>query len=734
MISRRNFIKVSGLAGGGLMMSLSIPVIGETGIINSIKDSFTLNKFLTIEKNGNLIFHLTKHEMGQGTGTGIPMIFADELGADWSKVIIKNADYDQKFGWEEMGTTGGSGSIERIWDSIRKAGAMVRELLKQAAANHWGVEKDILIVKNSYVINPISNKKLEFGKLAEAASVLTVPENVLLKDIKDYVYIGKSIKNRITKEIIVGKGGFGIDMDLPEMVYATIKRCPVYKGKLKNYDDKEARNIDGVLEVFPIVFPKPIDTTQYVPEGVVVVANSTWNAFKGCKQLKVEWDYGENAGKSMTGFENEMTSAKDTGRLIVDIGAIESEFKNPENEILEAEYNNPHQAHALMEPLNATAHYKADSCEIWVGTQDGGIVNTEVAKVIQLPTDKVIVHVLNSGGSFGRRYHVDSSMEAAFISKKVNKPVKLTWTREDEIMFDHFHPYQRNYFKAVITPGKEALAFENKAVKSLEYVPGWADKWDQPYYFPNIRTYFQYVPNILPQGPWRSVGEHSSCLGKECFIDELAHKVLKDPVDYRIELLSKEVDMGDPSNFPDWVKQYILPDQKIVKDRLLKVMEYIKINGLWDKDMPEGRGKGFAIENFGQTVCAQIAEVNMEDPDHGFRVDKITAIVHCGMVINPHFGRGQIEGSIIWALSALKYGGLEVENGVVMRDNFHNNKVIRMDESPEIEVIFIDSSDKPSGLGEPGTPPLAPAVLNAIFNASGKRIRKLPVTRDDIKI
>jgi len=311
--------------------------------------------------------------------------------------------------------------------------------------------------------------------------------------------------------------------------------------------------------------------------------------------------------------------------------------------------------------------------------------------------------------------------------------VKLTWTREDEIMYDHFHPYQRNYFKAAITPEKDVSAIENKAVKSIEYVPGWADKWDQTYYFTNIRTHFKYIPSILPQGPWRSVGEHSSCLGKECFIDELAHKVLKDPLDYRIELLSREVDMGDPSTFPDWVKQYVLPDQKIVKDRLLKVLEYVKINGLWDKEMPEGKGKGFAIENFGKTVCAQIAEVSMEDPDYGFRVDKITAIVHCGMVINPHFGRGQIEGSIIWALSALKYGGLEVENGVVMRDNFHNNKVVRMDDSPEIDVIFIDSNDNPSGLGEPGTPPLAPAVLNAIFNASGKRIRKIPVTREDIE-
>ncbi|WP_396590731.1 molybdopterin cofactor-binding domain-containing protein [Allomuricauda sp. R78024] len=735
-ISRRNFLKVSGKAGGGLIISFGLPTYGNLDVINLNGEEVEFNKFISIDSTGEITIMLTKHEMGQGTGTSIPTIIADELDADWAKIKIKQVDYNPKYTWHEMGTTGGSGSISRAWDSIRTAGATTKELLKQAAANKWDVDPIVLEVKNSYITNLVTDEKFEFGELAEVASKLPIPDEVVLKKPGVYSYIGKPIKNRITKSVISGSAKYGIDMDVPGMVYASIEKCPIYQGKLKTYDDTEAKKIDGVLDIFPIVFSDKIKNELnpvlgYVNEGVVVVATSTWIAFKARKSLKVEWEGGENGVRSIASLNNDMGAVKDSPDIMtMDVGNIDEGFENGSNEILEMEYDNPYQAHALMEPLNATADFRGDSCEIWVGTQDSEQTIGEVAKALEILPEKVIVHVLNSGGSFGRRYHADTSIEAAFISKNINKPVKITWTREDEVRNDHFQPYLKNYLRAAITPEKSVTGIENNAVCTVEYVT-WSEKWEHYYAFPNIRCYRSMVSTLLHEGAWRSVGEHSAALSKECFVDELAHKLSKDPLDYRMELLSHEVDWGDPKDMPDWVIDFMLPRKKIIRQRQIDILDYIKTNGLWPQETPNGKGKGFAIANFGNTICAEIAEVTM-DEELGFKVDKVTAIVHCGMVINPHFGKGQIEGSIIWALSAVKYGGMEVENGVVQRSNFHNNKVLRMDELPEIEVIFIKSDERPSGLGEPGTPPLAPAVLNAIFNASGKRIRKIPVTKYDL--
>lgn len=736
MTSRRDFIKVGSLAGGGLLVSLVVPAYANTTSNNVNNQEIKMNKFLSIDTDGKITVMLTKHEMGQGTGTSIPTILTDELGADWSKVQIKKSDYHPQYTWQEMGTTGGSGSIERTWDTIREAGATAREMLKQAAATLWGVDSMALKAENSFVTNIGTNEKLGFGELAETASQLLVPEEVTLKRPKDYVYIGRPIKNRITKKVVSGKAKFGIDMDIPGMVYASIEKCPVFQGKLINFDATEAKKVVGVLDVFPLVLSEEEKSKihpkrGYVDEGVVIVADSTWTSFKARKLLKIQWDYGQHGTRSIVSLEREMAQARKTAPITFEIGNMEQVFEDEENEIIEAEYNNPHQAHALMEPINATADYQGNHCEIWVGVQDPSVVNAEVAHITSLPSDAVSVHILNSGGSFGRRYHVDSSIEAAFISKEMRLPVKVTWSREDEMMHDHFHPCLRNYLKAAISPDGNVMGLENTAISTTGY-SAWSNKWDHYYAIPNMRCYLSKVPTLVAEGAWRSTGEHSANLAKECFIDELASKLKKDVVDFRLELLSREVDWGDPRSFPDWVKNYFLPRKKIIRQRHIEVMRFVKENGLWDKQMPKGKGKGFAISNFGDTVCAEIAEVTLDESESGFRVDKVTAVVHCGMVVNPHFGKGQIEGAIIWALTALKYGGLEAENGIVQKTNFHNCKVLRMDESPEIEVVFIESDERPTGLGEPGTPPLAPAVLNAIFDLSGKRIRKIPVTKQDI--
>ncbi len=720
--SRRNFLKVSALAGGGFAMAISLPA--TSGLLNNIEaSSYELGAFLNIDAEGTITFILTKHEMGQGSGTGLPMILADEMGADWSKLTLKRSDYDPKFSGREMGTTGGSSTITKMWDVLREAGATAREMLKQAAANQWSTDVSSLIAENGFVINS-SGDRLSFGELAEAASKLSVPSDVKLKEPSEFKYIGKPVKNLITEEVVVGKANYGINTEVEGMVYAAIERCPVYKGKLVSYDDTEARKVNGILDIIAIPAIEPLMEGVHVQEGVAVIATSTWSAFKAKKLLRIQWDKGENAGESIQTLQDRMTNAK--YELHYEKGDFEKTAGEPDHELVEATYDNPYEAHALMEPINATAYYKGDSCEVWVGTQSGERVSKEVAKISGLPEDKVTVHVLNSGGSFGRRFYSDSSIEAAYLSMQLQKPVKLTWSREDEISHDYFHPYQRSTHKAIIGPDKKLLGWQTSIARAEAYFTG-VDPWEIPYHFEHIKTEAVYAGSIVHVGAWRSVGPHSTALGKECFIDELAVKLNKDPLELRLELLEGEIIKEGNDDFAE----RIMTHRKVVQDRYKAVLNTIKDKGLWKPAAP-GRGIGIAIENFSRTVCAHIVELSIDNSYNGFKVHKVTSVVHCGTVVNPHLGRGQIEGSVVWALSAVKYGGIEVKDGVVQRDNFHDNLLLRIDETPELEVHFVESTEPPSGLGEPGTPPLAPAVLNALHNATGKRIRKIPVVRADI--
>jgi isoquinoline 1-oxidoreductase beta subunit len=721
--TRRNFLKVSALAGGGFAMAIAMPA--SSGIMNtaSAASSFDLGAYLNIDTAGNITFLLTKHEMGQGSGTGLPMILADELGADWSKLTLKRSDYTPKFSGREMGTTGGSSTIMKMWDVLRQAGATTREMFKATAAKRWGVSPEGLQVENGFVVNA-NGEKLGFGELAEEASQQEIPTDVKLKAPSEFKYIGQPVKNLITDEVVSGKANYGINTEVEGMVYAAIERCPVYKGKLVSFDDTEARKVTGVIDVIPVPTIEPVEAGQHVQEGVAVIATSTWSAFKAKKLLRIEWDNGENGNESIDSLLGRMESPEYTESYKK--GEFDKLSTTEGYELVEAEYDNPYQAHALMEPINATAHFKGDSCEVWVGTQSGERVAAEVQKITGLSKEKITVHVLNSGGSFGRRYYSDSSMEVAYLTKVLNKPVKLTWSREDEIAHDYFHPYQRSTHKAIISPDKKVVGWYAGLVRTEEYFTG-ANAWEIPYQFDHISTETNYAGSIVHVGAWRSVGEHSSSLGKECFIDELAIKLNKDPLELRLELLEGEIVPEGTDDFALRIAAY----RKSVGDRYKAVLNTIKKKGLW-KPAPAGKGIGLAIENFSRTVCAHIVEVSLDNSYNGFRVDKVTSVVHCGTVVNPHFGRGQIEGSIIWALSAAKYGGVEVKDGRVQRDNFHDNLLLRIDETPELDVHFIESDEPPSGLGEPGTPPLAPALLNALFNATGKRIRKIPVVKADL--
>ncbi|WP_422359700.1 molybdopterin cofactor-binding domain-containing protein [Reichenbachiella sp.] len=734
--SRREFLKVSSLAGGGFMLALSVPGMAKLAQSGGEADFTELNHFLSIDLDGNVIFQLTAHEMGQGSGTGLPMILAEELGADWSKVKVNRAGYDKKYIGVIRETTGGSGTIQDHWDLMRRMGATAREMLKSAAANQWEVSVDQLEVEEGWVIEKGTSRKISFGELAETASKLEAPEEVEFKKPADFKIVGQSVRNLITESVVAGDANYGINVDLPNMVYASIEKCPVYKGKLKSFDDTEALKVNGVTQVLAMPALEPAEDMNHIQEGVVVIANSTWAAFKGRKALKIEWNLGENASNDNKKIEEGFAKAGEQfGKPVYTQGNYEKLKVEDGYREIEATYINPHQAHALMEPMNATAHYDGDKCQIWVGAQNASSVVLNVAKAVGIPDDKIEVHTQNSGGSFGRRYYPDTSIEAAYISKQIEQPVKLTWTREDGIQHDYFHPFQESRFSAKLKEG-EFSGMQVKLIKSVDYGSG-DHLWEHPYPVDHLDTYLNAVDGLVHQGAWRSVQVHSSSMGKECFIDEVAIELGKDPVAMRKELLAKEIEtvkFNRPTRegqkpFDEVVKEF----RTTLRKNYTSVLNYVEQNQLWEKAKSTGVGRGFAMEDFfADTVCAHIVEVEKGNSDLGIRIKKITSVLDCGIVVNPHFGRGQVEGSIIWALSALKYGGIDIKNGVVQQRNFHNNKLLRIDEVPEIEVHFVPSEEPPTGLGEPATPPLAPAVLNAIFDATGRRIRKLPATREDI--
>ncbi|GAB4247370.1 MAG: xanthine dehydrogenase family protein molybdopterin-binding subunit [Ekhidna sp.] len=722
-ISRRNFLKVSSLAGGGLLLTFGLPVkaFQDEEVAEAAS---ALNSYLSIDTDGNIIFTLTKHEMGQGSGTGLPMILADELGADWSKLSLVRSDYDTKFSEREMGTTGGSGTIYKMWGVLRNAGATARELLRKAAANRWNVALEHVEIDNSYAINKLTGDQLEFGALAQEASGLTPPEEVELKKNEDFKYIGQPVRNLITDQVAVGKANYGINFYMEGMVYASIEKCPVYKGKLISYDDTETRKVKGVIDVIPFPSLEPINPEHHVQEGVAVIATSTWAAFQGRKKLKINWDEGEHARASVAGLSAQMDKEEKPKEARYSQGNLKALESDEEVEWVEYTYDNPYQAHALMEPINGSAYFDGDKLEVWVGTQSGERMSLEAEIISNLPTDKITIHVQNSGGSFGRRFYADSTMEAVYLAMKLKKPVKVTWTREDEITHDYFHPFQRTVHKAAIK-NNEVVGWETNMLRTEFYFNG-VELWEIPYDFTHIETYSKSIPSIIHVGAWRSVGEHSSALGREAFLDELAEKVGMNPLSFRLKLLEKPVENLTGN---DRIYAY----RKLIRDRFRLVLNEIDAKGWMKAPKAAGEGRGLAIGSFSRTVVAHVVDVKLDDTArNGFRVTKVRSMVMCGTLVNPHFGRGQIEGSVIWALSAVYNGGVEVENGRVNRSNFHDNILLRIDETPEMEIHFIPSDEPPTGLGEPATPPLAPAVVNALYDATGVRIRKIPVLKNDL--
>lgn len=720
-IDRRSFLKVSLAAGGALVFGVGLPTFGKTeerfGLAAEPSSAdFRPNAFIRIAPDGKVTISVGQSEMGQGVLTSLPMIVADELEVDWANVAFESAPADKAFTNPMLGSqvTGGSSSVKAFFDPLRKSAASVREMLVAAAAAAWGVEPASCKAESGQVIHAATNRKAAYGELLAAAAKLTPPASPKLKDPKDFKYIGKSIKRLDTPEKINGTGVFGIDVKLPEMLTATVFRSPVIGGKVKSVDDTAAKAVKGVRKIVPLGY------------GVGVIADNYWAARKGRNALKVEWDDGPMAGVSSEDIYRSYAEAadKDKGLEAKKVGDVAG-AKAKAAKTLEAVYWAPYLAHATMEPMNFTADVRPDGCDLWGGVQGQLIIQGVVAKTLGIAPEKVNVHTTLLGGGFGRRIGLDYVLDAVMLSKAAGKPVKVIWTREDDTQNDAYRPATYNKISAGIDAGGKPVFWHHRIVNASIMAPlapvlfGFQFRDDQlddssfegahnlPYALPDYQVDWIRKDTGVPVGFWRSVGSSHTAFTTECFLDELASAAGKDPLEYRLSLLEKD-------------------------SRHAGVLKLAAEKAGWSAKPAEGVFRGIAVaESFGSYV-AQVAEVSVS-PAGKVSVKRVVCAVDCGQVVNPDTVRAQMEGGIVYGLTAALYGEITVKAGRIEQKNFTDYKMLRMNEMPDVEVYILPSNEKHGGVGEPGTPPIAPAVCNAIFAATGKRVRSLPIRAEDLK-
>jgi isoquinoline 1-oxidoreductase beta subunit len=671
-----------------------------------VENSFEPNVWIKISPDNKVLITLAKSEMGQHISTSIPMIVAEELNADWSLVNVVQADtHPDKYGSQ---STGGSGSIRRSYMRLRKAGATARDLLIQAASLKWEVPASECKAYMSEVIHSKSKRSLKFGDLISLAGKLDAPIDPILKDEKDFTLIGKSLPGLDTVSRVNGSAKFGLDIRLPNMLYATVLKCQTFGGSLKSFNAKKANKINGVKYVFE------------VEGGIAVVATNTWSAIKGQRALDVEWDHGDFYSWDSKKIKNMMeTKSQDKAVIAKEVGNT----KNLKNNIsIESNYEVPFTSHATMETMNCVAHVNKTSAELWVPTQSPQRIQSSIAEKLNFDIEKVKVNVTLMGGGFGRRLWSDFIPDAVEISKKIKKPVKLLWTREDDMKHDFYRPASLHKLKGSLSDKNELISWEHHIVspsisgqRSPErFKNGQLDRSavnganNLPYDVPNILVDYVMSNTEVPVGWWRSVYNSQNAFANEVFIDELAYKAGVDALEFRMTMLN---------NSP----------------RHKAVLRLAAEKAGWGKPLAKGQGMGLAVhESFG-SWSAQVATVTVSKAGE-LSVDKIVASIDCGTVINPDGVKAQMEGSIVYGLTSTLKGEITIEKGAVAQSNFHDFELLRIDEMPKVEIHIVPSIEPPSGAGEPGLPPVAPAVANAIFNANGKRVRKLPIKSKDLKV
>ncbi|HEX5430996.1 MAG TPA: xanthine dehydrogenase family protein molybdopterin-binding subunit [Bryobacteraceae bacterium] len=694
--SRRGFLKAGAASAGGLMVGFYLPE--NSKLAADTAASAKLNAFVRIGTDDSVTFYIHKSEMGQGTVTSLSMLLAEELECDWKKIRTEFPGVDPAYG-PLMGAFG-SMSIRSSWTPLRKAGATAREMLLQAAAQQWGVDKSQCRAENGSVVNSATNARASYGSLAEAAAKLPAPTMVALKDPKQFQIIGKRVKRLDTPAKVTGRAKFGIDMRLPGMLHAVLARCPVFGGKVASFDDSKAKAVPGVKKIVQI------------SNGVAVLADNTWNAMQGRKALRIQWDEGALANSSSATIRKLFADlAEKPGAVARKAGDADAALAGGAKKI-EAVYEAPYLSHAPMEPMNCVADVRADGCDVYVGTQIQSAARQTAAKITGLPAEKVQIHTEFLGGGFGRRGGADFIAEAVETSKAASVPVKLTWSREDDMQHDTYRPASYSKFAGALDAnGWPTAWFTRVSCPSFAGLQNGVDRAavegiaDIRYEIPNIRVEYHPPDAGIPVSYWRSVGYSQNTFFTECFIDELAAAGGKDPVEFRRKLLAKT-------------------------PRLLGVLNLAAEKAGWGKPLAKGHAQGVAVVNNIGSFNAQVSEVSIEKGK--LRVHRVVCAIDCGQTVNPAIIEQQVQSGIVYGLSAVLKGEITIERGRVKQQNFNTYDVLRIDEMPVVEVYIVPSTKAPGGIGEATTPSTAPAVVNALFALTGKRVRKLPIRPADL--
>jgi isoquinoline 1-oxidoreductase beta subunit len=732
-VSRREFLKLCPSASAGLVLGFSLLTDSSVRRASAAQaEPFAPNAFLSIGADGKITIWSPKSEMGQGVRTALPMILAEELDADWAAVAVEQADLDAKYGDQ---ITGGSFSVRGAWEPLRKAGAAARAMLVAAASAKWNVEASTCRTEAGAVIHT-SGRRLNYSELVSAASRLPVPNDVVLKDPKDFRILGKATPRKDTPAKVDGSAVYGLDVQMPGMLYATITHCPVFGGEIRSFDAAKAKAVKGVRDVIAITRtemlhqfsfePSGKGHSNYTRSGVAVVADSTWAAIQGRKALAVTWDEGSNAGISTAALREGLAKLADGPATVISNDGDAAKTMDQAAKRVTAEYEVPFLAHATMEPVNCTALATDKGCEIWAPTQIPNAAAVSIAKALNIPRDSVKVHVTFLGGGFGRRLMQDYAVEAALVSKAMRAPVKLVWTREEDIQQDYYRPASLHRLQAGLDEHGQPVAWIHRAVSPSISIflegtgiePRAASEVNGPDFpagfIPNFRLEFSAAPSPVALGYWRSVENSGNIFVVQSFLDEVAAASGKDPVEFRLKML------GEPRRIGQFDT-----------GRLKRVIELAASKADWGKPMPQRSGRGIAAFFGYASYVAQIAEVAVAT-DGNVKVNRVVCAIDCGIAVNPDTVRAQMEGGIVFGLTAALKGEITLDRGRVQQSNFNNYRMLRLSEMPKVEVHVVASSEAVGGTGEPGVPPIAPAVTNAIFAATGKRVRRLPIRPQDL--
>lgn len=731
-VDRRSFLILSALAGGGLVLGFYLKSTGSLSAAEILKgpapsDSFVPNAFIRIAPNGVVTLISKQPEIGQGIKTSLPMVIAEQLEVNWRDVVIQQGDLNPIYGSQGAG---GSTSTPTNYEPFHKLGATARTMLVEAAAQTWQVPADECHAEACAVHHRSSSRKLGYGELAAKASTLPVPDEktVRLKDPKDYKLLGTRISGVDNPKIVTGQPLFGIDTKLPGMLYAVYEKCPAFGGKAVSANLEAIKALPGVKDAF--IIEGTSNLTGLMP-GVAIVGNSTWSVFSARRQLKVVWDegtVGDTSWDKFVALAREL-SGKPGAHVLRKDGDVDAAFAAAAK-VVTAEYIYPFISHTNLEPQNCTAHFQDGAFEIWAPSQNPGSGQDLVSRTLGVPKEKITVHLTRSGGGFGRRLSNDYMVEAAAIAQKVSVPVKLTWTREDDLRHDHYRPGGLHFLKGAVDANGRITAWKNNffsfgngaqagsggSLNSDEFPGRWI-----PHYLAEQTTF----ETGWPMGPWRAPGSCVFAWVMHSFIDELAHAAGRDPLEVRLELL------GDR----DMVPGTGVRAQPYNVARMKGVLKLVAEKADWGKKkFAKGQGQGIAFHFSHRGYVAQVAEVTVT-PEGQLKVDRVVCVCDVGaQIVNLSGAENQVEGSVVDGLGTLMFQELNIDRGRVVQSNFHDYPMLRMPDAPaKIETHFLKTDYPTTGLGEPAIPPIAPAVCNAIFAATGKRVRQFPLSRSDLR-